>query len=60
MNYCQCVYAENIAPIITNPICPKFEQNQDDEDYVICRHVLIRDTQGFCEINYKGASDERH
>lgn len=51
---CECVYCENVAPVITNPKCPKFEQDLDDEEYVICRHVLIRDTKGFCEINYQG------
>jgi hypothetical protein len=52
--FCECIYCENSGKVITNPVCPKFEQDQDDEDYVICRHVLIRDTQGFCEINYQG------
>ncbi len=51
---CECVYCENVAPVITDPKCPKFEQDLDDEEYVICRHVLIRDTKGFCEINYQG------
>ena len=60
MNYCRCVYAENVAPVITNPVCPKFEQNEDDEDFVICRHVLIQDTKGWCEINFNGECDERN
>ena len=51
---CECVYCKNETPIITDPKCPKFEQSWDDEEYVICRHVLIRDTKGFCEINYQG------
>ncbi len=54
MNLCECIYCENTMPMITNPKCPKFEQNEDDEDYIICRHVLIRDAKGYCEINYKG------
>lgn len=52
--FCECAYCENVAPVITNPKCPKFEQSWDDEDYVICRHVLIQDTKGYCEINYQG------
>lgn len=51
---CECVYCKNVTPIITDPKCPKFEQSLDDEEYVICRHVLIQDTKGFCEINYQG------
>ena len=51
---CECVYCKNVTPIITDPKCPKFEQSWDDEEYVICRHVLIQDTKGFCEINYRG------
>lgn len=54
MNLCECIYCENTMPMITNPKCPKFEQDKDDEDYIICRHVLIRDAKGYCEINYKG------
>jgi hypothetical protein len=54
------VYAENVAPVITNPVCPKFEQNEDDEDFVICRHVLIENTKGYCEINFQGECDERN
>lgn len=49
-----CDYCENNSKTITNPKCPKFEQAWDEEDYVICRHVLIEDSKGFCEINYKG------
>ena len=55
--FCACIYCENAGKIITNPKCLKFEQDQDDEDYVICRHVLILDTRGFCEINYQGGKN---
>jgi hypothetical protein len=54
---CRCSFFENVTPIITNPKCPKFEQ-EDDEDYVICNHVLIRDAKGYCEINYEGNKHE--
>ena len=53
--FCRCVYCENVAPTITNPKCPKFEQDEEEEgEYVICRHVLIENTKGYCEINYQG------
>jgi len=52
MNLCKCAFFENEGTIITNPRCPKFEQEEGDEDYTICCHVLIQDARGFCEINY--------
>ena len=54
MNLCACKYFENVAPTITNPKCPKFEQEEGDEEYIICVHVLIQDARGYCEINYEG------
>ena len=53
MSECRCSYFENQAPIITNAKCPKFEQ-QDDEDWTMCSHVLIQDAKGYCEINFVG------
>lgn len=50
---CRCSYFINVAPNINNKECPKFER-ENDEDYVICSHVLIRNAKGYCEINFKG------
>ena len=52
----KCAFCRNRGKTITSPKCPKFEQSEDDEDYVICVHVLIEDGRGFCEINYDGES----
>ena len=55
---CECVFCENAGKVITNPKCPKFEQSEDDEEYVICVNVLIQDGKGFCEINYNGEDEQ--
>jgi hypothetical protein len=54
---CRCSYFVNDIPIINNKECPNFEQ-QDDEEFTMCSHVLIRDAKGYCEINFKGESNE--
>jgi len=51
---CRCSYFVNSIPIINDKECPKFEQQDDEEEFIECCHVLIRDAKGYCEINYKG------
>jgi hypothetical protein len=53
MSKCKCSYFVNSIPIINDKECPKFEQ-QEDEDFIECCHVLIRDARGYCEINFIG------
>jgi hypothetical protein len=53
MSECKCSYFVNSIPIINDKECPKFEQ-QEDEDFIECCHVLIRDARGYCEINFIG------
>ena len=54
---CRCCYFVNDIPTINNKECPRFEQ-QEDEEFIECSHVLIRDAKGYCEINFKGGNNE--